>query len=607
MCGDLRAGDAGKTATLAGWVNRRRDHGSLIFIDLRDRTGITQVVFNPQLNEAAHAAAEDLRSEWVVQVSGEVVRRREGAENPELPTGEIELVANSLTILNPSRTPPFEVRDDIDVDYATRLEYRYIDLRRPHMYGRLALRHKVVKLMRDYLDDKGFLEIETPILTRSTPEGARDYLVPSRIHPGKFYALPQSPQQMKQLLMVSGVDRYFQIARCFRDEDLRSDRQPEHTQLDLEMSFVEQEDVLNLIEDLYIYVTERALPGVEIEKPFPRLTYAEALRRFATDKPDLRFGLEMATLTDVVRDSGFGVFKTVADSGGVIRGFSAPGCAGYARKKTDELTSIVKSAGAHGLITLAISDGASSIDDIAPENVRSIIKSHVELDTVKEICNATGAAPGDMVMMIAGPEGVVNTALSVLRNHLGRRLDLIDPNEVSYLFVVDFPLFKWDEDGGKWAAMHHVFSSPRPGDEEKIDSDPGAVIGQLYDLVCNGIELGSGSIRIINRELQERVFELIGHSRADIAERFGHLLRAFEYGAPPHGGAGLGIDRLMMALTGDEGIGDVIAFPKTQQAVDPLFDAPARVEPDQLEDLHVAIVPGPVPESIQESAQGPSE
>ncbi len=528
-----------------------------------------------------------------MQISGEVAKRIEGAENPDLPTGEIELVASSLTVLNPAKTPPFEVRDDVEVDYATRLEYRYIDLRRPHMYSRLELRHKVVKLMRDYLDEDGFLEIETPILTKSTPEGARDYLVPSRVHAGQFYALPQSPQQLKQLLMVSGVDRYFQIARCFRDEDLRADRQPEHTQLDLEMSFVEQEDVLNLIEDLYIYVTEQALPGVKIEKPFPRLTYAEAIDRFASDKPDLRFGLEVATLTEIVRESGFGVFKTVADSGGVIRAFAAPGCAGYARKETDELTSIVTSAGAHGLITLAISGDADSIEDLSPDNVRSVIKSHVPLDTIKEICNATGAGPGDMIMIVAGPEGTVNTALSVLRNHMGRRLDLIDPDQVSYLFVVDFPLFEWDDERDQWAAMHHVFSSPRAGDEEKIESDPGAVIGQLYDLVCNGIELGSGSIRITDRELQERVFQLIGHSREDIAERFGHLLRAFEYGAPPHGGAGLGIDRLMMALTGDEGIGDVIAFPKTQQAVDLLFDAPARVDADQLEDVHIALVEKP--------------
>jgi aspartyl-tRNA synthetase len=587
-CGAPRAADAGKTITVAGWVNRRRDHGNLVFIDLRDRTGQIQIVFNPADAPDAHAAAESLRAEWVVQITGEVVLRREGAENPDLPTGEVEVAASAVNVLNQSKTPPFEVRDDIDVDDNTRLTYRYIDLRRPSMYANLALRHRVVKLMRDYLDELGFLEIETPILTKSTPEGARDYLVPSRVHPGQFYALPQSPQQLKQLLMVSGMDRYFQIARCFRDEDLRGDRQPEHTQLDLEMSFVEQEDVLELVENLYVYVTEAALPGVRLQKPFPRMTYAEAMERFGTDKPDLRFGLELSTLSDLAEDSGFGVFKTVVGGGGAVRAFVAPGCGDYSRAQTDELTEIVKSSGAHGLMFIAISAEAESIDAIEPDNVRSVIKSHVELDTIKAMAERAGAAPGDLVLMVAGPEGVVNTALSNLRNEVARRLGLLDPDEVSYLFVVDFPLFEMDPETEKWAAMHHMFSAPRPEDLDKIESDPGSVIGQLYDLVCNGIELGSGSIRITDRELQERIFNLIGYTTEAVEQRFGHLLRAFEYGAPPHGGAGLGIDRLLMALTG-KNIREVVAFPKTQTAVDPLFEAPSQVEQEQLDELGISV------------------
>jgi aspartyl-tRNA synthetase len=388
--------------------------------------------------------------------------------------------------------------------------------------------------------------------------------------------------------MVSGIDRYFQIARCFRDEDLRGDRQPEHTQLDLEMSFVEQEDILNLVEELYIWVTEKAIPGVQLQKPFPRMSYNEAMERFGSDKPDLRFGLELSTLSDLAEDSGFGVFKLVVSSGGTVRAFTAPGCASYPRKTIDELTEIAKSSGAHGMMFIALSDEAESIDSLEPDHVRSVIRSHVELDTIKAMANRAGAKPGDLILMVAGATGVVNTALSNLRGEMARRLDLIDPNEVSYLFVLDFPLFELDPVTEKWGAMHHMFSSPRPEDIDKIESDPGSVVGQLYDLVCNGIELGSGSIRITDREIQERVFALIGYSREAVEERFGHLLRAFEYGAPPHGGAGLGIDRLLMALTG-QNIREVVAFPKTQTAVDPLFDAPSRVEDEQLDELGIVV------------------
>lgn len=590
LCGEPRKADVGKTVTVAGWVQRRRDHGSLIFVDLRDRAGIVQVVFNADVSAEAHSTAQDLRAEWVVKAVGTIVARREGAENPDLATGEVEISASELEVLNPAKTPPFEVRDDIAIDENTRLQYRYIDLRRPRMQRNLALRHRVAKLMRDYLDERGFLEIETPILIKSTPEGARDYLVPSRVYPGRFYALPQSPQQLKQLLMMSGMDRYFQIAHCFRDEDTRADRQVEHTQLDLEMSFVEQEDVLTLMEGLYAYVTEAALPGARVITPFPRLTYAEAIERYATDKPDLRFGLEMAGLTDIAADSGFGVFRSVADAGGQVRGFVAPGCCDYTRRQLDELIELAKSSGAAGMITVAISPGASSIDEITKDDVRSVIKSHVSLDTIKRLAKRTGGAPGDLVMIVAGPESVVNAALTNLRNEMARRLGLIDSNTVSFLFVVDFPLFEWNAEEDRWDATHHVFSSPRSQDLDRLESDPGSVKGQLYDLVCNGVELGSGSIRIHDRALQERMFKLLGYTAEEVEERFGHLLKAFEYGAPPHGGAGLGLDRFVMVLAGEDSIREVMAFPKTQTAVDPLFGAPASVTDEQLAELHLRLV-----------------
>ena len=590
MCGEPRKEHVGKSVTLAGWVHRRRDHGALIFIDLRDRSGISQVVFSPQVAPDAHDAAQALRSEWAVKVSGTVVERRAGAENAELPTGEVEISANGLEILNPSKTPPFEIRDDVEVDQNTRLEYRYLDLRRPRMQRNLELRHRVAKLMRDYLDERGFLEVETPVLIKSTPEGARDYLVPSRLHPGKFYSLPQSPQQLKQLLMVAGLDRYFQIARCFRDEDTRADRQIEHTQLDLEMSFVEQGDLLDLLEGLYAFVTERALPGTKVITPFPRLGYEEVMERYASDKPDLRFGLEMARLTDVAAESGFGVFRSVVDAGGAVRGFAAPGCGDYSRRQLDELIDLARSSGAQGLVTIAIAPGAASIGEISEDHVRSVIKTHVSVDTIREMATRTGAGPGDLVLLVAGPEKVVNVTLANLRDEMARRLDLIDANVVSFLFVVDFPLFEWDGDENRWDAMHHVFMSPRPEDLDKMETDTGSVKGQLIDLVCNGIELGSGGIRIHERPVQERVFQLLGYTAQEVDERFGHLLRAFEYGAPPHGGAGLGLDRFVMILAGEENIREVIAFPKTQMAVDPLFGAPAPVTDEQLEELHIRTV-----------------
>ena len=589
-CGEPRQTDSGKIITLAGWVHRRRDHGGLTFIDLRDFSGIMQVVFNEDTAPDAHTLAGDLRSEWVVQIKGTVQERRAGAENPDLPTGSVELIASELTVLNRSETPPFEIEDDLNVSDETRLRYRFVDLRRPRMYKNLRLRHDVIQATRTYMVGEGFLEIETPILLKSTPEGARDYVVPSRVHPGTFYALPQSPQQLKQILMVSGVDRYFQFAHCFRDEDLRADRQPEHTQIDLEMSFVEQEDVLQVLEGLYTTMVAETRPDLQVPTPFPRMTYAEAIERYATDKPDVRFGMEVSRLTDVVANSGFGVFESVVSAGGAIRAIVAAGCADYTRRQTDELIEFVKSSGAQGLIPMHISASVSSLDEVTLDDIRSPIRNHVSLDTLKEIAKAAGAGPGDLILIIAGPEGIVNTAISNLRGEMGRRLGLADPNVFKFVFVVDFPLFEWDEDRGGWAAMHHVFSSPRPQDVGLLDTDPGAALGQLYDLVLNGVELGSGSIRIIDRTVQEKVFALIGHSAEQVEERFGQLLRAFEYGAPPHGGMGLGLDRIVMLLAGEDNIREVIAFPKTQAAVDPLFDAPSAITDEQLEELSIRVV-----------------
>ncbi len=589
-CGEPRQADSGKIITLSGWVHRRRDHGGLTFIDLRDYSGLMQVVFNEDTARDAHTLAGDLRSEWVVQIKGTVQERRAGAENPDLPTGSVELIASELTVLNRSETPPFEIEDDLNVADETRLRYRFVDLRRPRMYKNLKLRHDVIQSTRNYMVGQGFLEIETPILLKSTPEGARDYVVPSRVHPGTFYALPQSPQQLKQLLMVSGVDRYFQFAHCFRDEDLRADRQPEHTQIDLEMSFVEQEDVLQVLEGLYTTMVAQTRPDLQVPTPFPRMTYAEAIERYATDKPDIRFGMEVSRLTDVVANSGFGVFESVVAGGGAIRAIVAEGCADYTRRQTDELIEFVKSSGAQGLIPIHISASVASLNDVTVDDIRSPIRNHVSLDKLKEIATTAGAGPGDLILIIAGPDGVVNTAISNLRGEMGRRLDLADPNVFNFVFVVDFPLFEWDEDRNGWAAMHHVFTSPRQQDVGLLDTNPGAALGQLYDLVLNGVELGSGSIRIIDRKVQEKVFELIGHSAEQVDQRFGQLLRAFEYGAPPHGGMGLGLDRIVMLLAGEDNIREVIAFPKTQAAVDPLFDAPGTITDEQLKELSITVV-----------------
>ena len=583
--------------TLAGWVHRRRDHGSLIFIDLRDREGIVQVVFNPELAPEAHATAEQLRNEWVVQVVGQVSRRPEGTENPDLATGEVEVAAEHARVLNSSKTPPFYVNEESEVDELLRLRYRYLDMRRTGMRDIIITRHRVVKFIRDFLDKRGFLEIETPILIKSTPEGARDFLVPSRLYPGRFYALPQSPQQLKQLLMVSGFEKYFQIARCFRDEDSRADRQVEHTQLDLEMSFVEEDDVLNLTEELYTSLVESLFPDKWVLKPFPRLTYAESMEVYGTDKPDLRFGLQMADLSDIARDTEFRVFNAALTGGGIVKGFRAPGCASYSRREVDELTEFVKSRGAQGLVSIALTGEPGPLYQLEQEQVRSAVSRFLSLDQIKAIANRTEAEIGDLILLIAGPSSSTNTALSQLRHEMGRRLGLADPNLIAFAFVVDFPLFECNEDEDRWDAKHHAFTMPKEGYEQYVESDPGRVVAHCYDLVCNGEELASGSIRVHDRELQERILKVLGYTAEDIQARFGQLLTALEYGAPPHGGIAPGIDRLMMVLTGKDTIRDVIAFPKTQSAVDPLFEAPSLVEESQLTELHIKVLEEGEPEA----------
>ena len=590
-CGVLRPENNGQFVTLAGWVHRRRDHGNLIFIDMRDREGIVQVVFNPEMAKEAHSTAEMLRNEWVIQVRGQVASRPHGTSNSDLPTGEIEVYATEINVLNESLTPPFYVNEESDVDENVRLKYRYVDLRRENMKNMLIIRHKIVKFIRDFLDGLGFLEVETPILIKSTPEGARDHVVPSRIFPGQFYALPQSPQQLKQLLMVAGVEKYFQIARCFRDEDSRADRQPEFTQLDLEMSFVEEEDVLRLTEELFTGLIEKLFPEKTLIRPFPRLTYEQAMTHYSIDKPDLRYGLKMADVGAIAATTEFRVFQNVVDSGGIVKGFSAPGCADYTRSQIDDLTEFVKSRGASGLISIGISDAGDDLNSLDMGQVKSNIARFLTSDHVSAFANKTGARNGDLVLIIAGDPKHTNQALGALRHEMGKRLHLADPDVMCFAFITDFPLFEWNDEDQKWNASHHPFCMPKPGYFEYLDSEPGKVIAQSYDLICNGLEMASGSIRVHHRDLQEKIFEVLGYSRVEMSERFGQLLNAFEYGAPPHGGIAPGIDRLAMVLLGKDSIRDVIAFPKTQSQFDPLFDAPSGIDESQLEELRIKLVP----------------
>ncbi|MFW6135615.1 MAG: aspartate--tRNA ligase [Chloroflexota bacterium] len=582
-CGDLRAEHAGQEVVLAGWVNRRRDHGGLVFVDLRDRSGLVQVVTNPDASPEAHAAAQGVRSEFVVQVKGKVRRRPEGLINPDIPTGRIEVVADEVEVLNPAKTPPFYIYDDQPVDELLRLQYRYLDLRRQRMQRNLLLRHSVVKFIRDFLDARGFVEIETPILFKSTPEGARDYLVPSRLYPGHFYALPQSPQQLKQLLMVAGYERYFQIARCFRDEDQRGDRQPEFTQLDLEMSFVERDDVMALTEALMVGIVEECSECELLATPFPRLTYAEAMERFGTDRPDLRFGMELVDVSDIVADSEFRIFSGVVAEGGQVKGIRAPGCADFSRSQIDALTDLAREEGAKGLAWLALGEG---------EEIRSSFAKYLSEWEVAAIIERLGAEPGDLLLFVADESSVVNPTLGGLRLKLAEWLGLREDGDrtMAFCWVIDFPLFEWDEEGGRWDPSHHLFTAPRPEDLPLLETDPGAARGQQYDLVCNGEEIAGGSIRIHQRNVQERIFDLIGLDAAEANERFGHMLEAFEYGTPPHGGIAPGIDRLVMLLAGEPNIREVIAFPKTQQAKDLMAGAPSPVGQEQLDELHLRVV-----------------
>ena len=588
-CGELRAGDAGSRHTLSGWVGRRRDHGGIIFVDLRDRSGVAQVVFNPELSPGAYQIAEQLRPEWVVQVKGTVQLRPEGSENPLMETGGVEFHAEEVEVLNSSLTTPFYITDDVEVDESLRLRYRYLDLRRPAMQRNLVMRHRVVKYIRDFLDARGFLEIETPILIKSTPEGARDFLVPSRMQPGNFYALPQSPQQMKQLLMVSGIEKYFQIARCFRDEDLRADRQLEHTQLDLEMSFVDEEDVLGLTEELFSGLVESVVPEKKVVKPFPRLSFREAMDKYGSDKPDLRFGLEMADVSDLAAETEFRVFHSVIAQGGIVKGFAAPGQAGMTTAQVRELEQAARDAGAAGLSHVRYR-AEGSLDDLTGENVLSSAGLRMPVEWHRKLARRLGAGAGDLALLMAGPPRQVNQWLNVMRLRMGERLGLADPNTLIFAFVTEFPLFEWDEEAEKWESSHHPFTSPAPGEERLLDAgDPGAVKARHYDLVCNGAELASGSIRIHRRELQEKIFGILGYTPEQVNDLFGHILQAFEYGAPPHGGIAPGIDRIVAMLTDSPSIRDVIAFPKTQTGADLLFGAPSRVDQAQLRELSLDV------------------
>jgi aspartyl-tRNA synthetase len=578
-CGEVTEQFTGQIVKLTGWVHKRRDLGGLIFIDLRDRTGLVQIVFNPEESKEALHIAESVRSEYVVAIEGTVIARLEQTINANIKTGKIEVMAKSIQVLNAAKTPPFAIVDQTDVSEDVRLKYRYLDLRRPEMLETFKLRHKVTKAMRDFLDTEGFLEVETPILTKSTPEGARDYLVPSRVHPGEFYALPQSPQLFKQLLMVGGFERYYQVARCFRDEDLRADRQPEFTQIDIETSFMSQEDIILLVENMMQQVVKGA-KGTVISTPFPRITYQEAMDRFGSDKPDTRFGMELTDVSDLVKTSGFKVFSSTVENGGKVKAINVKaGASDYSRKDIDALTEFASVYGAKGLAWLkAETDG-----------LKGPISKFFDETEQADFTEALSVEENDLLLFVADKPSVVADSLGALRMKLAKERKLIDESKQNFLWVTDWPLLEYDEDAGRYFAAHHPFTMPVRGDLDKLSSDPASVRAQAYDLVLNGYELGGGSLRIYERDIQEKMFDTLGFTKEEAREQFGFLLEAFEYGTPPHGGIALGLDRLVMLLAGRTNLRDTIAFPKTASASDPLTDAPGTVSEQQLLDLHLKL------------------